>query len=183
MRIVALTALLLATAPAAAQTPEQQAAAECIRNLTDHQMIHGGWRKWCRPKQDGPSQDEIFPLQVHWSVAREVVRFRVALRECPLAKAGPGAAGLWRSVLNSYQHTPPNVPAIRAWIDQEVEKESRKRPIYDLAERCERAKGNYGDMGRKSRNAIVMRDGSTTTRKCVLDGSCRTSDSVDVYVY
>lgn len=179
MRALALC-LILAAAPAAAQTPEQQAVADCIRSLPSDVLLREGSGS-CLPPAAHPPLTRIFPLQAQQSAANEVVRFRLALAGCPAVKPGPKSRTPWRLALASFEHVPPDVPAIRAYIDREFAKRRQDRP--PPGGWCEFAKSAYGEFGRKVRNAVVMRDGSSSVRQCVLDGTCSSADTIDVWLY
>ncbi|MFG5121718.1 hypothetical protein [Methylorubrum sp. POS3] len=123
----------------------------------------------------------IFPLHHQQSAANEVVRYRLALAGCPAVKPGPAARQLWQFTLAAFPHVPPDVPAIRAYIDREFA--NRRHETPPPGGWCEYAKTYYGESGRSVRNAIVMRDGSSSLRDCRKDGSCSPADTIDVWLY
>ena len=182
IRAVALASLILAT-PAAAQTAAQthDEVAACVRALPIEVIINEGSGRCVKPNRY--DLNKTFPLLHMQSAARQVAEFQAAFTLCPLARPGPNAKAMWRSVLGSYQHSEPDVPAIKAYIKDEVRAILARPRIGTVAYRCEQAKNLYGASGVKVNNGLVMKDGSSNERACVGAGTCRTADSLDVYFY
>lgn len=118
---------------------------------------------------------------------RRLVEFTVILDRCPQAVPTKNARLFWKDVRGEYRHVPDRLaadePKLKAHIRSEIAKARREPVVGGPALWCERAKRYYGPHGVYRTNGIAMRDGSDTTPKCVLDGSCSAADTLRFEFY
>lgn len=116
-----------------------------------------------------------------WLVERFVEFWKITTR-CPAVKATEKSKFYWTSLIQSYTHTTPDVPLLKAYLRTRIKTEAPiSWPDRGGKTYCQAVMEKFGEVGRERQNYIVMKDGSSALPKCFHDGSCLEANRTTIY--